>query len=58
MLFTRKPLAIPTPEDALPGRDTPIVVPGRHFVLHTPIGSLFPRDRARDLRHGVLLGRG
>ena len=44
MLFTRKPSALPTPEEALPGRDTPIVVPGRHLVLGTPIGPPFPEE--------------
>jgi peptide-methionine (S)-S-oxide reductase len=42
MLFTRKDTAMPTPEDALPGRDTPIVTPGTHLVLGTPIGPPFP----------------
>jgi peptide-methionine (S)-S-oxide reductase len=42
MLFTRKPLALPTHEEALPGRDAPIVEPGAHFVLGTPIGPPFP----------------
>ena len=42
MLFTRKPAAMPTPEEALPGRETPILVPGRHLVLGTPIGPTFP----------------
>ena len=42
MLFTRKATAMPTPEDALPGRDTPIVTPGTHLVLGTPIGPPFP----------------
>ena len=38
----RKSVDMPTPEDALPGRDTPIVVPGSHLVLGTPIGPPFP----------------
>jgi peptide-methionine (S)-S-oxide reductase len=42
MLFTRKATAMPTPEEALPGRDTPIVVPGGHFVLGTPLTPPFP----------------
>jgi peptide-methionine (S)-S-oxide reductase len=42
MLFTRKSATMPTPEDALPGRDSPVVVPGRHLVLGTPIGPPFP----------------
>jgi peptide-methionine (S)-S-oxide reductase len=31
-----------TAEDALPGRDTPMPVPERHFVLGTPIAPPFP----------------
>src|SRR3990170_2167886 len=42
MLFTRKKTALPSPEDALPGRDTPIVEPGRHLVLGTPLTPRFP----------------
>ena len=42
MLFTRKPHAVPAPEDALPGRDTPIPVTEDHVVLGTPIAPPFP----------------
>ena len=42
MLFTRKKTALPSPEDALPGRDTPIVEPGRHLILGTPLTPPFP----------------
>ncbi len=42
MLFTRKKTALPSPEEALPGRDTPIVEPGRHLVLGTPLTPPFP----------------
>jgi peptide-methionine (S)-S-oxide reductase len=49
MLFTRKASAMPTPEEALPGRDTPIVVPGRHLVLGTPIGPPFPEGTERAI---------
>jgi peptide-methionine (S)-S-oxide reductase len=42
MRFTRKSAALPTPEEALPGRETPILVPGTHLVLGTPIGPPFP----------------
>jgi peptide-methionine (S)-S-oxide reductase len=42
MLFTRKGTAMPTPEDALPGRDQPIVVSGNHLVLGTAITPPFP----------------
>jgi len=43
MLFTRKPTALPSPDEAVPGRSTPIVVPGNHLVLGTPIGPPFPK---------------
>jgi peptide-methionine (S)-S-oxide reductase len=49
MLVTRKATAMPTPADALPGRDTPIVVPGRHLVLGTPIGPPFPEGLERAI---------
>jgi peptide-methionine (S)-S-oxide reductase len=42
MLFTRKPLDLPTPETALRGRETPIENPPEHFVLGTPITPPFP----------------
>jgi peptide-methionine (S)-S-oxide reductase len=37
-----KKQAMVSPEDALPGRPTPIMTPGRHVVLGTPIGPPFP----------------
>ena len=42
MLFTRKKTALPSPEEALPGRDTPIAELGRHLVLGTPLTPPFP----------------
>jgi peptide-methionine (S)-S-oxide reductase len=43
MLFTRHVTALPTPERALPGRDTPpFAVPERHEVLGTPLRPPFP----------------
>ena len=42
MLFSRKPLNLPTPETALPGRETPLAVPERHLVLGTPLTPPFP----------------
>ena len=33
---------MPTTEEALPGRDTPLRVPARHFVLGTPLQAPFP----------------
>ena len=53
MLFTRKPLDLPTPETALPGRDTPIEAPSQHFVLGTPLTPPFP-----DGSEQVVVGMG
>ncbi len=44
MLFTRKKLDLPSPDDALPGRDQPILAPMKHLVLDTPIQPPFPDD--------------
>ena len=35
---------MPPAEDALPGRDTPILTPGDHAVLGTPMAPPFPED--------------
>jgi peptide-methionine (S)-S-oxide reductase len=45
--LTRNKTSMPSPEDALPGRDTPIPVPERHFVLGTPLQPPFPDDTER-----------
>jgi peptide-methionine (S)-S-oxide reductase len=37
-----KPQSLPSPADALPGRPDPILVPGRHTVLGTPIAGPWP----------------
>jgi peptide-methionine (S)-S-oxide reductase len=42
MLFTRKKLELPTADEALPGRDTPILGPTNHLVLGTPLQPPFP----------------
>ena len=42
--LTGRKTKMPTPEEALPGRDTPILTPGNHAVLGTPIGPPFPDD--------------
>ena len=47
MLFNRKPLDLPTPESALPGRETPIPVPEQHFVHGTPVVPPFPEGYER-----------
>jgi peptide-methionine (S)-S-oxide reductase len=36
--------AMPDPAEALPGRDTPMAVPERHFVLDAPLRGPFPED--------------
>jgi peptide-methionine (S)-S-oxide reductase len=43
----RRKTSMPSPDDALPGRDTPIPVPDRHFVLDTPLVPPFPDDTER-----------
>ncbi len=37
-----KSLQIPAPDEALPGRDTPMEVPDRHFVNGNPLQPPFP----------------
>ncbi len=53
MLFTRKKTALPSPEEALPGRDTPIAELGRHLVLGTPLMPPFP-----DATERIVVGMG
>ena len=40
--FSHKPKSIPSPAEALPGRSEPIMKPGEHTVLGTPIGGPYP----------------
>ena len=40
--FSTRPQTLPSPDDALPGRTDPIVQPGRHTVLGTPIAGPWP----------------
>jgi peptide-methionine (S)-S-oxide reductase len=42
MLFTRKKLELPGPDDALPGRGERMPVPERHFVNGHPLQPPFP----------------
>ena len=42
MLFTSRKTQMIDAERALPGRDEPMPIPGRHDVLGTPIGPPFP----------------
>ena len=47
--LNRHKTTLPAPEEALPGRETPIVVPGTHAVLGTPIGPPFPQGTERAI---------
>ncbi len=40
--FSRAKLELPSPQEALPGRPNPIVSPGRHLVLGTPMAPPYP----------------
>jgi peptide-methionine (S)-S-oxide reductase len=40
--FSPRPQSLPTPAEALPGRPHPIVRPGTHTVLGTPIAGPWP----------------
>jgi peptide-methionine (S)-S-oxide reductase len=42
MLFFRKNMEIPSPKDALPGRQSAIPTAERHFVLKTPLKGPYP----------------
>jgi peptide-methionine (S)-S-oxide reductase len=42
VFLRRKKLDLPTPEEALPGRETPMPVPDRHTVLGTPLRGPWP----------------
>jgi peptide-methionine (S)-S-oxide reductase len=41
-MFGRKSLEIPSPDEALPGRDHPVAVPDHHTVLGTSLTPPFP----------------
>jgi peptide-methionine (S)-S-oxide reductase len=49
VLFARKKLDMPGPEEALPGRDRPLSVPDRHFVHGRPLTPPFPDGLERAL---------
>ncbi|HZX24055.1 MAG TPA: peptide-methionine (S)-S-oxide reductase MsrA [Woeseiaceae bacterium] len=42
MLGLNKKTSLPSAEEALPGRETPMPVPERHFVLDAPLRPPFP----------------
>ena len=48
-MFGRKRLDIPTPEEALPGRDEAMPVPAAHTVLGTPLTPPYPEGHERAI---------
>ena len=56
-LFSRHKLELPTADQALPGRPQPIVVPGRHTVLGTPLAPPYPEgSEVADFALGCFWG--
>ncbi len=56
--FNSKPQSVPSPAEALPGRTEPIMTPGIHTILGTPLaGPVAGRHEDRRLRPRLLLGR-
>jgi peptide-methionine (S)-S-oxide reductase len=47
--FTREKLVVPRPEDCLPGRTEPMLVPERHFVNHHPLVGPYPDGMQKAL---------
>jgi peptide-methionine (S)-S-oxide reductase len=50
--LSSRPQTLPSPEDALPGRSDPIVTPGLHTVLGTPLAGPWP-DGTRTAVFGL-----
>jgi peptide-methionine (S)-S-oxide reductase len=50
--FTTRQPTIPSPTDALPGRPAPIMTPGRHTILGTPLAGPWP-DGTRTAIFGL-----
>ena len=48
-IFGGKKTTMPTAAEALPGRDTPMPVPARHFVNGNPLRGPFPPGHARAI---------
>jgi len=48
-MFTKKPLTIPSADDALPGRADAMPVPDTHFVNHHRLVAPFPDGLARAM---------
>jgi peptide-methionine (S)-S-oxide reductase len=45
-MFASRKTRMPTPEDALPGRDQPVPVPEHHFVNRSPLAPPYPDGTA------------
>jgi peptide-methionine (S)-S-oxide reductase len=52
MLFLRRKIEMPTPDAALPGRDTPLVIDNRHHVHGRPLLPPYP-ERTRLALFGL-----
>ena len=49
MFGLNKKTAMPQPEEALPGRDEPLLVPDKHFVNGAPLKPPFPQNMQQAL---------
>src|SRR5437868_1116689 len=47
--FMRDKLAVPRPEDCLPGRSQPMPVPEHHYVNHHPLAGSYPTGMQKAL---------
>ena len=45
-MWNKRKLTLPTPEEALAGRDTPIIPRGEHVVLGVPMTPPYPENTA------------
>ena len=55
-MFSSSKLRIPTPEEALPGRDTPMAVPSAHAVNGAPLVGPFPEHEVAAFGLGCFWG--
>jgi peptide-methionine (S)-S-oxide reductase len=56
-LFSRHKTTMPSPEEAPPGRSEPIINPGRHTVLGTPMAPPYPEgSRTAEFALGCFWG--
>src|SRR5512136_201234 len=49
MIFSSKKLTLPSPSEALPGRDTEMPITNKHFVTGNPIAPPFPPNLQQAL---------